>query len=43
LPPSAWKAWLDYSSSAADLLKPLPAGTLNVCLTPRETTGATLV
>ncbi len=43
LPPSAWKAWLDYSSSAADLLKPLPAGTLNVCLAPRETTGATLV
>ena len=42
LPPSGWKAWLDYSASAAELLKPLPAGTLNVCLTPREASGATL-
>ena len=25
-----WKAWLDHSSPAGDLLKPLPAGTLSV-------------
>ena len=43
LPPSGWKTWLDYSAPAADLLKPLPAGTLNVALAPRETSDATLV
>ena len=44
LPPSDWKAWLDYSSPAADLLKPLPAGSLNVTLAPREASPeATLV
>ena len=39
---SDWKDWLDYSGSAAELLKPLPEGTLKVALAPRET-GATLV
>ena len=31
----AWKEWLDYGSSARDLLGPLPAGTLQVRLAPR--------
>jgi putative SOS response-associated peptidase YedK len=44
LAPPHWKAWLDYSAPAADLLEPLPAGTLNVRLAPRETTpGGALV
>jgi putative SOS response-associated peptidase YedK len=44
LPPSEWKAWLDYSAAAAELLKPLPAGSLNVSLAPREASPeATLV
>lgn len=44
LPSSDWKSWLDYSASAAELLKPLPAGTLSVTLSPRPTSAeATLV
>jgi putative SOS response-associated peptidase YedK len=44
LPPTDWKAWLAYSAPAAELLKPLPAGTLNVSLAPREASSeATLV
>jgi putative SOS response-associated peptidase YedK len=35
LPPAAWRAWLDYSAPARDLLKPLPAGTLAVEAAPR--------
>ncbi|HEU5066605.1 MAG TPA: SOS response-associated peptidase [Sphingomicrobium sp.] len=30
LPPGDWKAWLDGSVAARDLLKPLPEGTLTV-------------
>jgi len=30
LPPGDWKAWLDGSVAARDLLKPLPEGTLSV-------------
>ena len=30
LPPASWKAWLDGSIAARDLLKPLPEGTLTV-------------
>jgi putative SOS response-associated peptidase YedK len=44
LPVTEWKAWLDNSAAATELLKPLPAGTLNVSLAPRETSSeATLV
>jgi putative SOS response-associated peptidase YedK len=44
LPLSEWKAWLDYSAPAAELLKPLPAGSLKVSLAPREASPeATLV
>jgi len=43
LPPSGWKAWLDYSAPSAELLQPLCAGTLDVALTPRATSSATLV
>jgi len=35
LPPASWKAWLDTSTPAVDLLKPLPAGTLRVEAAPR--------
>ena len=35
LPPASWKAWLDTSTPAAELLKPLPAGTLRVEAAPR--------
>jgi putative SOS response-associated peptidase YedK len=30
LPPADWRAWLDHSASASDLIRPLPAGSLNV-------------
>ena len=30
LAPTDWKAWLDHSAPAGELLKPLPAGTLSV-------------
>jgi putative SOS response-associated peptidase YedK len=30
LPAAAWRAWLDYSSPAAAILRPLPAGSLSV-------------
>lgn len=43
LPQSDWKTWLDYAAPATQLLKPLPAGTLNVSLTPREATESTLL
>ena len=43
LPDSTWKSWLDYSEVGNDLLKPLPEGTLNVTLVPREAPGATLI
>ena len=35
LPSSAWRAWLDHSSPASDLLGPAPAGTLTVSPAPR--------
>jgi putative SOS response-associated peptidase YedK len=38
LAPKQWRAWLDYSAPATDLLQPLPASTLNVRLAPRATT-----
>ena len=30
VPPEAWRAWLDYSASASDVLRPLPTGSLRV-------------
>ena len=30
LPMADWRAWLDHSTPARELLKPLPAGTLDV-------------
>jgi putative SOS response-associated peptidase YedK len=35
LPPGDWKAWLDGSVPARELLKPLAEGSLNVELSPR--------
>ena len=35
LPPSSWKAWLDHRGPAAELIRPLPAGTLRVEASPR--------
>jgi putative SOS response-associated peptidase YedK len=35
LPPSQWRAWLDPAVAAAELLQPLPAGTLTVQAAPR--------
>jgi putative SOS response-associated peptidase YedK len=35
LPPSQWRAWLDPAVAAAELLQPLPAGTLCVQAAPR--------
>ena len=43
VPQDDWRAWLDGSAPAADLLKPLPAGSLAVSLAPRETAGPALV
>lgn len=44
LPPSAWKAWLDYSAPTSELIQPLPEGSLSVSLAPRDASlGATLV
>jgi putative SOS response-associated peptidase YedK len=43
VPQNDWQAWLDGYAPAADLLKPLPAGSLSVSLAPRETTGPALV
>ena len=40
---SRWKAWLDYAEPSTELLKPLPEGTFNVALAPRESSGNTLV
>jgi putative SOS response-associated peptidase YedK len=40
LPADRWSAWLDPAVSAADLLQPLPAGTLDVRIAPRETAPA---
>ena len=31
VPPDGWSAWLDYRRPAAELLKPLPGGSLSVC------------
>ncbi|HEX6783420.1 MAG TPA: SOS response-associated peptidase family protein [Sphingomicrobium sp.] len=31
VPPTEWRAWLDYSRPASELLKPLPEGSLSVC------------
>ena len=36
LPSSGWRAWLDHSTPASELLGPLPAGTLSVRAAPRE-------
>jgi putative SOS response-associated peptidase YedK len=36
LPPADWKAWLDHSVPEREILRPLPTGTLNVQLSPRE-------
>ncbi|MEO6224489.1 MAG: SOS response-associated peptidase family protein [Sphingomicrobium sp.] len=33
--PDCWKAWIDHSLTAAELLKPLAAGTLRVAPAPR--------
>lgn len=30
LPPASWRSWLDYSAPAAALIRPAPAGTLEV-------------
>jgi len=35
LPTAAWRSWLDYSTSARDLLGPAPAGSLEVRSAPR--------
>ena len=43
VPQDDWHAWLDGSAPAADLLKPLPAGSLTVSSAPREATGPVLV
>lgn len=39
VPQVGWRAWLDGSEPAADLLRPLEAGSLSVALAPRETPG----
>ena len=33
--PGDWRGWLDYSASAKELLRPAPAGTLEVRVAPR--------
>ena len=38
LAPADWKAWLDHSVPAAEVLKPPAPGTLSVRLAPREAT-----
>ena len=35
LPMADWRGWLDYSAAAKDLLRPAPAGTLEVQAAPR--------
>jgi putative SOS response-associated peptidase YedK len=40
LPQESWRAWLDPAVPAAELLRPLPEGTLEVQLAPRETAPA---
>jgi putative SOS response-associated peptidase YedK len=35
LPPAAWRSWMDYSAPAGDLLRPAPAGSLEVRNAPR--------
>jgi putative SOS response-associated peptidase YedK len=35
LPMEKWRSWLDYSAPAADLLRPAPAGSLEVRNAPR--------
>jgi putative SOS response-associated peptidase YedK len=42
LAPGDWKAWLDYSAPATDLLKLLPAGTLKVESAPRSAVDGSL-
>jgi putative SOS response-associated peptidase YedK len=42
IPTEGWRAWLDGSESATDLLRPLDAGSLSVTLVPRETAGQLL-
>lgn len=39
VPQVDWRAWLDGSEPAADLLRPLEAGSLSVTLAPREASG----
>ena len=39
VPQVDWRAWLDGSAPAADLLRPLEAGSLSVALAPREASG----
>jgi putative SOS response-associated peptidase YedK len=36
LPAADWRAWLDYQVPESELLRPLPAGSLEVRLSPRE-------
>jgi putative SOS response-associated peptidase YedK len=36
LPPEQWAAWLDPSVASQELLRPLPAGSLDVVESPRE-------
>ena len=35
LPPERWRAWLDHVAPAAELIRPLPAGSLTVEAAPR--------
>ena len=39
VPQMDWRAWLDGSAPAADLLRPLEAGSLSVALAPRDASG----
>jgi putative SOS response-associated peptidase YedK len=35
LPPTAWRSWLDHSAPAAELIRPLPVGSVTVCASDR--------
>jgi len=39
VPQAEWRAWLDGSAPAGELLRPLEAGSLSVALAPREASG----
>jgi putative SOS response-associated peptidase YedK len=40
LPQESWRAWLDPNVPAAEILRPLPGGTLHVAMSPREAAPA---